>query len=80
MADFFKGSTPTSVTQYRDELQRLLPEGVLADARPGDKTGFVSLAVKRLDRRCAVICRVNDIRNAAEFLLQALDEEPDYPA
>lgn len=80
MQDFFRGPTPTSVTHYRDELQKLLPEGVEADARPGDRNGFVNLAVKRLERRCAVICRVTAIRDAAEFLLQMLDEEPGFPA
>ena len=74
-ADFFRGPTPAGVTQYRDELQKLLPDGVEADARPGNKHGFVNLAVKRLDRRCAVHSRVNEIRQAAEFLLQMLDEE-----
>lgn len=79
MADFFRGPTPTSVKQYRDELQRLMPEGVEADARPGDKPGFVNLAVKRLDCRCAVSSSVKEIRRAAEFLLQMLDDGPGFP-
>lgn len=80
MPGFFQGNTPASVTKFRDELQKLLPEGVSADARPADKNEFVNLAVQRMDRRCAVVARKTDIRGAAEFLLQMLDEEPGFPA